>query len=313
MIFDGHSDILTALTRFVQKGEKQPFTDHYLQAFVQGQVEGAIFALWADPAQKLPLTEQIAQQLQALHHLLKEEHVLQLILGQKDLELAMAQGNRYCLLGAEGLDGYPQEEATIDWLYQQGVRHVGLTWNYANQFAAGVLDCGGLTALGKRAVKRIQQSAMLLDISHLNDESAADVLRLAQGPILASHSNCRRLCGHPRNLTDAQIKAVAATGGVVGINSYPLFIAETKQQQNLHHLADHIVHMADLAGTAAVGLGFDFNDWDTAADAVILPDLHQYSQIPRLLELLKQRGFHDSELQQICHGNFLRLLREVLA
>ena len=84
MIFDGHSDILTALTRFVQKGEKQPFTDHYLQAFVQGQVEGAIFALWADPAQKLPLTEQIAQQLQALHHLLKEEHVLQLILGQKD-------------------------------------------------------------------------------------------------------------------------------------------------------------------------------------------------------------------------------------
>lgn len=114
-------------------------------------------------------------------------------------------------------------------------------------------------------------------------------------------------------LTDDQIKAVAATGGVVGINSYPLFIAETKQQQNLHHLADHIVHMADLAGTAAVGLGFDFNYWDTAADAVILPDLHQYSQIPRLLELLKQRGFHDSELQQICCGNFLRLLREVLA
>ena len=99
MIFDGHSDILTALTRFVQKGEKQPFTDHYLQAFVQGQVEGAIFALWADPTQKLPLAEQIAQQLQTLHHLLKEEGVLQLILGKNDLELATAQGNRYCLLG----------------------------------------------------------------------------------------------------------------------------------------------------------------------------------------------------------------------
>ena len=221
MIFDGHSDILTALTQFVQKGEAQPFTDHYLQTFVQGQVEGAIFALWADPAQKLPLAEQIAQQLQALHYLLKEERVFQLILGQKDLEPAGAQGKLYCLLGAEGLDGYSQEEAAIAWLYQQGVRHVGLTWNYANQFAAGVLDCGGLTALGKRAVKRIQQSAMLLDISHLNDASAADVLRLAQGPILASHSNCRRLCGHPRNLTDDQIKAVAATGGVVGINSYP--------------------------------------------------------------------------------------------
>lgn len=314
MIFDGHSDILCALRRWREQGETNVFQRRYQPLFQQGMVTGGIFVLWGNPDEPTPLNLQVNQQLQTLKaELVVDNPALCMLTHPQQLELLSTNDTVSFLLGAEGLDAYPQAESTIDWLYNQGVRHVGLTWNYANSFASGVLAEGGLTALGRNAVKQIQQKNMLLDVAHLNDASLRDVLMQADGPVLASHCNCRKLCNHRRNLTDDQLKAIAATGGVIGVNSYPPFISTEEYQWDLQHLTDHIVHMAYLVGTEAIGLGLDLNYWDDSADAVVLPELANANQAGQLLPLLKERGFSDGEIQQICSDNFLRLVRQALA
>lgn len=313
MIFDGHSDILCALRRWRVQGENNVFQHRYQQLFQQGNVAGGIFVLWGNPDDPTPLDMQVNQQLETLRaEMAVDNPVLRMLIHPQQLEQLSPDNAISFLLGAEGLDAYPQSESTIDWLYEQGVRHVGLTWNYANGFASGVLAEGGLTMLGRNAVRYIQQKNMLLDVAHLNDASLHDVLMLADGPVLASHCNCRKLCNHRRNLTDDQLKAIAATGGVIGVNSYPPFISTEEYQWDLQHLTDHLVHMAYLVGPEAIGLGLDLNYWDDSDDAVVLPELAHANQARRLLPLLKERGFSDTEVQQICCGNFLRLIRQTL-
>lgn len=313
MIVDGHSDLLFALSRFEQTQAANAFQKIYYPDFQQGAVEGGIFVLWGDPDAGQSVTAQVQHQLQMLQELQKEDDcMLQLLQYTAEIMFAEVQNKIYFLLGAEGLDGYPQEIQSIDWLYEQGVRHIGLTWNYANGFASGVLADGGLTALGRIAVQHIQQKKMLLDVAHLNDASIRDTLALADGPILASHCNSRRLCNVPRNLTDAQMKAIAGTGGVIGVNSYPPFIAEYPEHHDLEHLADHLLHIAYLVGPEHVGFGFDFNYWDDTANAIVLPELAGNSQVQQFVLLLQKRGFSEQELQLICKENLLQLIRRTL-
>lgn len=314
MLFDGHSDVVYALNRERQRGGQDVFRRRYLQPFRQGQVEGGIFVLWSNPEVHIPASVQIQQQMQTLHAELEQAgDVLMMLRSPEDIRLATNRNSIYFLLGVEGLDGCVQSETVIDWLYEQGVRHVGLTWNEANGFAGGVYADGGLTEPGRKAVQRIQQKNMLMDVSHLNDRSLRDVLLLADGPIIASHSNSRRLCDVPRNLTDEQIRAIAETDGVIGINSHPPFLHACEEKQDLQHLADHVIHIAELAGTEHVGFGLDLNYWEEDADAAGLPELKHYGQTQQFLALLKQRGFAEKELQQICRDNFLRLVKRSLA
>ena len=314
MILDGHSDILYGMNQKRQQGETDVFRRCYEKWFRQGQVEGCIAVLWSNPDMAVPAAVQVAQQLQTLKQELEMcGDEITLLRSADDLVQAQQQGSIYFLLGVEGLDGCPQNEARIDWLYEQGVRHVGLTWNGANDFAGGVHTSDGLTDLGRRAVRRIQKKRMLLDVSHLNDGSLRDVLLVADGPVIASHSNCRRLCDVPRNLTDDQIKAIAATGGLIGINSYPSFIASAREKQDLQHLTDHLVHAAELVGTEHVGLGLDLNYWAEDGTTAELPELQQYQKAEALLQLMEQRGFAKEEIRQVCRDNFLRLLQGALA
>src|SRR5690606_30161839 len=113
--------------------------------------------------------------------------------------------------------------------YRLGVRAVGLTWNYRNELADGQAEAesgGGLTRAGRAVVREMERLGMLIDVSHLSDASFEQVLEVAEGPVFASHSNARRICRHPRNLTDEQIRAIAARGGVIGINFAPQFLVE---------------------------------------------------------------------------------------
>ena len=304
MLFDGHSDVLYALNRWHQRGEWDVFRRRY-RAVLPRTGDG--------------------------RHLCVVEQSRRTSVGGRAVGTAIADGAGrsgtggrlfgmgayscrfatrpaatkvgFCV-GAGGLDGCVQEAAAIDWLHAQGVRHISLTWNGANGFASGVHSYGGLTAIGRQAVRRVQQKHMLLDVAHLNDTSMKDVLQLADGPIIASHCNSRRLCNVPRNLTDGQAKAIAATGGVVGINSHPPFVAAENRQQDLQHLADHVVYFAGLLGVAHVGLGLDLNYWADRDETVKSAELMQYQQCGQLLQILRDRGFHDSELQQICQDNF---------
>lgn len=313
MILDGHSDILYALNREKQYGIRNVFRQKYLPRFQQNGVEGGIFVLWGNPEISVPAAVQVQQQMQTMQQEMKESaDVLMMLRNAEDMEEAVKLKKIYFLLGAEGLDGYQQDENCIDWLYEQGVRHAGLTWNMANSFAGGVYSSTGLTETGRKAVKKICSRKMLLDVSHLNDTSFRDVIKLADGPVIASHSNSRKLCDVPRNLTDEQIKAIAASGGVIGVNSHPPFVHKELNKQNLEHLANHLIHIAELVGTEYIGFGFDLNYWDDSDDAEGLEELKQYRQAVSFLHYLKQRGFNGKELQQIARENFLRMIQYAL-
>lgn len=313
MIFDGHSDLLYALDHWRRQGEVDVFRRRYAKAFRQGQVEGGIFVLWPNPEKQGLLRLQVLRQMETLQaECAAPDSLLCLVHNRATLLAAQQSGQVAVLLGAEGLDAYPPRLTTIDWLYQKGVRHVSLTWNQGNAFAGGVQATGGLTKLGRHAVQAIGQAGMLLDVSHLNDRSLREVLQWAEGPVIASHSNSRTRCNAPRNLTNHQVKAIAATGGLIGVNSYPPFLEQDAARASKKSLLDHLVYLAWLVGPTHLALGLDLNYWDDIGTAPQLEALRDYQDAATLPQAMRERGFSAEESEQICRGNYLRLLETVL-
>ena len=140
-----------------------------------------------------------------------------------DVEQALSAGKVAALLTVENATPVTSLDV-LDRMAADGVRMITLTWNGANQIAGGAQEPGGLTVFGKQVVRRMGELGITVDVSHLSDQGLADVLTTTDAPLVASHSNARAMCNHPRNLTDDQFRAIAERGGLVGINYYRAFI-----------------------------------------------------------------------------------------
>jgi membrane dipeptidase len=184
-----------------------------------------------------------------------------------------------------------------------------LTWNEENLLAtgAGGDPDKGLTDLGQKAVRRMWDLGMLVDVSHLNDGGFWDVIRLADGPVIASHSNCRALCDVRRNLTDDQLRAIRDTGGVVGLNVYHAFVHADPARQTAETLARHAVHMAEVMGVEHVACGFDFCEFFGPGNEGA-QGLESCAHIPTLFDQLERFGMSKREREMIARENFLRVL-----
>lgn len=177
---------------------------------------------------------------------------------------------------------------------------VTLTWNPANSLAGGVQSDSGLTAEGRDWVRRLESLGVLLDVSHLCARSRRDLLSLAEGPVVASHSNAAGLCDHPRNLPDSDIRELAGRGGLVGITFVPSFLGE---DAGMDSIMDHLSYVADLVGIEAVAFGSDFDGIGR------LPlDIEGCQSWPEVLEAMAGRGFTDDEIRAVAAGNWRRLL-----
>lgn len=155
-------------------------------------------------------------------------------------------------------------------LYRLGVAMMTLVWNGENELGSGIDGCGeGLTAFGKNAVREMEQNGMVVDVSHLNDAGFYDVERLAKKPFVATHSNARALCAHPRNLTDEQIRCIIDRRGLIGLNFYPLFV-NGGQEYAIDELIRHAEHILSLGGERILALGSDFDGADMPA---AIPDI----------------------------------------
>ena len=180
---------------------------------------------------------------------------------------------------------------------------------HENQLAAGAgaSPGQGLTDLGCQAVRRMEQRGMLVDVSHLSDGSFADVIRLAHGPVIASHSNCRALCDVRRNLTDDQLRAIRDTGGVVGVNAFHGFVHQDPERQTAEMLARHAAHMADVMGVEHVACGFDFCHFMGPGNEGAR-GLEDASQAGTLFFWLEKMGMSRRERELVARENFLRVL-----
>lgn len=195
--------------------------------------------------------------------------------------------------------------------YDLGVRLISLTWNFKNCFGTPnskdpVLMAEGLTDFGKDAVVRMNELGMLVDVSHLSDGGFWDVVKYSQKPFVASHSNCRALSPHPRNLTDDMIRALADKGGVSGLNFCGNFLNSDIgcEDSRAESIVDHILHFINVGGSDCVGLGSDLDGIGGNLE------VGSSDRIPLLFDLLSRRGVSDDIIEKIAWKNALRVIRD---
>ena len=322
MIFDGHSDIFTDVTVRRGKGETQVLKNHHLPRLRQGKIEGGCFVVWIDPPYDNDPPKRMEQILQAVKDEMTECEEAVLVHNIKEIEAAKAAGKFYILPGMEGLSGIGKDLSKIDMLYDFGIRHAMLTWNEQNDLASGAKgdpDCG-LTELGKKAVKMIHDKHMLLDVSHTNERTFWDIAKVGGGPIMASHSNARVFVDAARNLTDAQLLEIRDTNGIVGLNSFNMFVSSKLEEQTVEGLIRHADYIANKIGVEHLAFGFDFCEFLDDETAGSFSDqentftlgLEDCTKVPAMLEKMKQAGFTEKELEMIARGNWLNLIKRVM-
>ncbi len=177
-------------------------------------------------------------------------------------------------------------------LKKDGVKFLTLTWNGENRIAGGSMTDAGLTEFGKEVIEKLNRAGMACDLSHLNDKSFYAAAELAERP-LATHSNCRAVCGAPRNLTDGQLKLIAGRGGIVGLCFYPLFLGGDVYEK----LYENICHMLDLGLENSISIGSDFDGADMD------PRLCGIYDVPKLYRFLRRKGLDAPLLEKIFYQN----------
>lgn len=197
--------------------------------------------------------------------------------------------------------------ARLEELYERGVRLMTLLWNYENCIGAPnsrdrLLMEKGLTPFGIQVVEKMNGLGMIVDISHASDGVFWDVLRHSRKPVAATHSNCRALADHPRNLTDEMLKALGENGGVAGLNFYGPFLG-TPDASRLEEMTAHVLHMIKVGGMDLPAIGTDFDGFD-GMQKMDIPDI---GRMGRLWEALKKKGLTEGQLDKIWYKNALRL------
>ena len=185
----------------------------------------------------------------------------------RSAQTAHAWGSVAAMLTVENGSPIGHDLAVVDELAADGVKMLTLTWNGKNDIASGNDTADGMSDFGREAVRALEDHRIVVDVSHLNDAGFSDLLHVATRPFVASHSNSRAVCPHPRNLTDAQFGEIRDRGGLVGINYYRAFIADVPAGKDVtfDQLSRHIDHFLSLGGEKVLALGSDFDGSDTPA------------------------------------------------
>ena len=211
-------------------------------------------------------------------------------------------GGIFTVEGASVLEGRLE---TLDELAENDVKVITLTWNAANEIGGGVQEPGGLTPFGQKVLQRMEELHILPDVSHASEALFWDVLEHTQGPMLATHSNAKSLCSHPRNLTDKQFLALKQRGGLVGLNFYPVFLADSGNASAVDILR-HAEHFLSLGGEDCLAMGSDF-------DGAATPEgITGIESIERLAELFAQHGYSDALIDRIFYQNSFRFFEKYM-
>ncbi len=230
-----------------------------------------------------------------------------------ELRRCIEDGALAMVMHIEGAEAIDRDLNVLEVLYQAGLRSLGITWSRANIFGTGVPfqfpqspDVGpGLTDAGKALVEACNRLGILVDLSHLNEKGFWDVEKLSAAPLVATHSGAHALCASARNLTDKQLDAIRASGGVVGVNYHVGFLradGRTDVTTSLTEIVRHVTYMVERMGIEHVALGSDF-------DGATMPgDLRDVAGLPKLAAALAAAGFDDAALRKIGTENWLRVL-----
>ena len=243
----------------------------------------------------------------------KSKGGLKVVRTMKEVQSAFEEDRLAAIMHFEGAEAIEPTLDSLDGFYAKGLRSIGIAWSRPNVFGYGVNlrvqgtpDQGpGLTQAGKELVKACNRLGILIDLSHLNEKGFWDVEKISLFPLVATHSCVHALSPSPRNLTDRQLDAIGASGGVVGINFSVRFLrrdGEEIPETSLSELVRHFRYVADRIGVDHVAIGSDFDG------TTILNEIGDVTGLPKLMESLHHSGFDEEALTRISFKNWFRVL-----
>jgi membrane dipeptidase len=237
---------------------------------------------------------------------------------------AQMSGRKALVLTLEGAAPVREDLSLLHVFYRLGLRSICLTWFKANPTADGVNERrgGGLTNFGRALVQEMNRLGMLVDLSQSTDATVDDVLEISTRPVVASHSASRAVHPHPRNLSDDQLRALRANGGLLGLTAFPAHLG--KDRPTLETFLDHVDHVVNVAGADHVCLGLNiivheselakrfFSRSNIDYTNLWLPGLEDLDKVPAVVEGLLKRGHKEAEIDTIMGGNLLRIVEQVI-
>ena len=216
-------------------------------------------------------------------------------------------GEKSIMLGIENGHALDGKIKNLLHFAERGIVYMTLCHNGDNDIcdsARGSQTHGGLSAFGREVVREMNRLGIMVDLSHAAESSFYDALELSETPIVCSHSSCRALCDHPRNLTDDQMRALAQKGGVMQVTLYNGFLVKDGEA-TIEDAMRHLEHAIDVMGIDHVGLGTDF-DGDGG-----IRGLASSSELLNFTRQLLARGYSEADIQKLWGGNFLRVMNDV--
>lgn len=355
ILIDTHNDIPTtaidAGVSFDQPLKHKTHSD--LQRMKEGGVDAQFFSIWCDGNMKNPYAWANREIDTVLAWTNRNPGAMMQAFTAADIVTASKQKKLAVLFGVEGGHMIENDLSKLDALYKRGVRYITITWNNSTDWATSALDettrvdslkHKGLTSLGKQIVKRMNELGMLVDLSHVGEQTFWDAINTTTKPVLVSHSCVYNLCQHRRNLKDEQIKAVAKNGGVIHLNFYSGFLDPAFEARSDAFTAKHKAEMDSMLKVnpepyfmevylfnkypdEVKGLrppmsllldhldyivklvGVDYVGLGSDFDGVnSLPSgLDGVEDFPKITEGLLKRGYSKKDIRKILGGNFLRV------
>jgi membrane dipeptidase len=329
ILIDTHNDITSETVKGLDIGQANPKLHTDLARLRSGGAGAVFFAVYV--AASFERQHQSAHRALEMIDTIRADIVARypddfaLAVSAADIEAARKRGKIAALLGVEGGHAIENSLRLLRDYYRLGVRYMTLTHSNTNNWADSSGDVGrtdvthhsGLTDFGREVVREMNRLGMIVDVSHVADETFWDVLAASSAPVFASHSSCRAISNIPRNMTDEMIVAMAKKGGVIQINFGCDFLSQksadaarlsrkTMPRATLADVVAHIDHVVKIAGVDAVGIGTDYDGVDC-----VPMGLDDVSKFPSLTRALLEKGYSPADIRKIYGGNTLRLMRTV--
>jgi membrane dipeptidase len=324
-----HNDLTLLVSRHLARGRANPLGDYWIPQLRAGGVDVQVAPIFVEfeylPEGALRRTLLLIETLLRQIELNSSEAALATT--GAEINQAVGEGKIAFVLALEGSPAIGNDVALVETFFRLGVRMASFSWFGRTLLAegSGEEDAGGrLTKAGIAALGEMERLGMLFDVSHLSIPSLDHVLAIATRPLIASHSAAHAVSEHHRNLTDDHLKAIAATGGVIGVNFFPGFI--DPQEPTVDRLTDHIEHIAGVAGIDHVGIGPDFikeyvdevypNEPELKIEGLdakqTIKGLETSADLPIVTETLLRRGMTEADVKKVLGENFLRVFSDVM-
>jgi membrane dipeptidase len=326
IIIDAHFDLLFDVAAQRALGRTKVIETDHLPDFKKGGWNIIVSSIYLEDADLPELALRKAlHQVSCLYAELEESpDELMLCKNTSDILQAKKRGKIGIMLSFEGVEPLGTDISLLRVFYELGVRFVGLTWSRRNAAGDGCAFkfsdrqmTGGLSDFGLDVIKEAEKLGIIMDVTHINDEGFEDIMAKSNQPVIASHSNARTVSHTPRNLTDAQLKAIADSGGVAGINAVSMIASVESNDADVNTLVDHMKHMADVVGVEHIGLGLDlcdmFNKYKPEGVVRKAFDIvNKHGSLEGLTYALLERGFSKEDIVKIYGGNFMKVYKKVL-